>query len=81
MAVVYPLLEQKVNISFYDYTARKICHLPPDQLLVTIPAAQFPKIIAALDRCSAGTAKIEYPQDFKEFLQKRQQRRASSCAG
>jgi len=73
MAVVNPLLTGEVNVSFYDYTARKICHVPPDQLLVSIPAKSLPSIIKSIPACTAGTAKIEYPQDFKQFLQKRQQ--------
>jgi len=81
MAVVYPLLEKQANISFYDYTARKICHLDKDKLLVSIPAAQFPQVVSAIEHCTAGTAKIEYPQDFKEFLQKRQRNKTTACAG
>jgi len=72
MAVIYPLLSGQVNISFYDYTARKICQVEKDKLLISIPAAKFPDVVDSIDKCTAGTAKIEYPQDFKNFLQKRQ---------
>jgi len=71
MAVTYPLLRNEVNVSFYDYTARKICNVDKDKLLVTIPYEEIPKIVDSLDGCSAGRAKIEYPQEFREFLQKR----------
>lgn len=40
-------------------------------LFVIIPAQKIPPIIASMDKCSAGTAKIEYPQGFREFLQKK----------
>ncbi len=69
MAITYPLLEGEVNLSFYDYTARKICNVPRDKLLITIPYKKIPKIIDSIDKCSAGRAKLEYPQDFREFLQ------------
>jgi len=71
MSVMYPLLMGEVNISFYDYTARKMCNVEKDKLLVTIPYKKIPKIIESIDKCSAGRAKIEYPQEFREFLQKR----------
>ncbi|NQU18944.1 DUF169 domain-containing protein [bacterium] len=71
MAIMYPLLTGEVNISFQDYTARKICKMEKDKLLVSIPSQRIPQIIESIDRCSAGTAKIEYPQEFREFLQKR----------
>jgi len=69
MAVMYPLLENEINISFYDYTARKICNVPKDKLLVSIPYRKIPQIIKSIDRCCAGSAKIEYPKEFREFLQ------------
>ena len=68
MAIMYPLISNEVNISFYDYTARKICDVPKDKLLVSIPYKKIPRIIESIDKCSAGRAKIEYPQEFREFL-------------
>jgi uncharacterized protein (DUF169 family) len=71
MAIIYPLWKEELNISFYDYTARKICDVAKDKLLVTIPYKRIPYIIESIARCSAGRAKIEYPQEFREFLQRR----------
>ena len=71
MAIMYPLLTNEVNISFYDYTARKICNIDKDKLLISIPYAMLPKIIENLDHCTAGRAKMEYPQGFREFVQKK----------
>jgi uncharacterized protein (DUF169 family) len=71
MAIIYPLVSGEANISFYDYTARKMCKMEKDKLLVSIPYGLIPAIIKNIDRCCAGTAKVEYPQQFKEFLQKR----------
>jgi len=71
MSIVYPLLTGEVNISFYDYTARKMCNVEKDKLLITIPYAKISKIIESIDKCTAGRAKIEYSPEFREFLQKR----------
>jgi len=70
MTVMEPLLTGEVNLSFYDYTARKLCKVEKDKLLVTIPYAKIPQIVAALDKCSAGSAKIEYPEEFRHLLQR-----------
>jgi uncharacterized protein (DUF169 family) len=71
MAIMYPLLADEVNVSFYDYTARKLCNMEKDKLLVSIPYKRISGIVADLDKCTAGTAKIEYPAEFREFLRKR----------
>jgi len=71
MAIMYPLLTGEVNISFYDYTARKMCGVGKDKLLISIPYKRIAGIVNSLDKCTAGSAKIEYPQEFREFLKKR----------
>ncbi|OGX18355.1 MAG: hypothetical protein A3K83_06360 [Omnitrophica WOR_2 bacterium RBG_13_44_8b] len=71
MNIIYPLLTGEVNLSFFDYTARKMCNVEKDKLLISIPYEKLPAIIANIEKCSAGSAKIEYPQEFREFLQQR----------
>lgn len=71
LAIMYPLLSGETNISFYDYTSRKMCGVEKDKLLVSIPYARIPQMVSNIDKCSAGTAKIEYPREFREFLQKK----------
>jgi uncharacterized protein (DUF169 family) len=71
LSIIYPLASGEVNLSFYDYTARKICNVEKDKLLVSIPYPKIPPIIESIGKCSAGRAKIEYPQEFREFLQRR----------
>lgn len=71
MSIIYPLVSDEVNISFYDYTARKICNVGKDKLLITIPYEKIPQLIESTERCSAGRAKIEFPPEFREFLEKR----------
>jgi uncharacterized protein (DUF169 family) len=71
MSIIYPLVTGEVNLSFYDYTARKMCNLEKDKLIITIPYKKIPQLIESIDKCSAGKAKIEFPAEFREFLQKR----------
>jgi len=71
LSIIYPIVTGQVNISFFDYTARKLCKVEKDKLLVTMPYARIPEIIQNIDKCSGGRAKVEFPQEFREFLQKR----------
>lgn len=71
MSIIYPLLTGELNLSFYDYTARKICNVEKDKLIISIPYKKIPLIIESIDKCTAGRAKIEYPTEFREFLQQR----------
>jgi uncharacterized protein (DUF169 family) len=70
MGIIYPLLTDEVNISFYDYTARKMCNLEKDKLIISVPYKRMPRIMESIDKCSAGKAKIEFPPEFREFLQR-----------
>ena len=71
LSIIYPLVSGQVNLSFYDYTARKICNVEKDKLIISIPYERIPLLIESIDKCTAGTARIEYPQEFREFLQRR----------
>ncbi len=71
LSIIYPLVTAEVNISFYDYTARKMCNVDKDKLIVSIPYAKLPAIVSSIDKCTAGTAKIEFPEEFRQFLQRR----------
>jgi uncharacterized protein (DUF169 family) len=70
MTIMYPLTANEVNLSFYDYTARKLCAVEKDKLLVSIPYSRMPKIIESIETCSAGKGTIEFPPEFRAFLQK-----------
>ncbi len=71
MSVIYPLASGEVNLSFYDYTARKLCNVDKDKLLITVPYRKMPELIQGIAKCSAGTAKVEFPPEFRQFLQQR----------
>ncbi|MBM3251950.1 MAG: hypothetical protein FJZ11_04115 [Candidatus Omnitrophica bacterium] len=71
MAIIDPLVTGELNLSLYDYTARKMCNVEKDKLIVSIPYKMIPKIIESIEKCSSGTAKIEFPPEFRAFLQQR----------
>lgn len=71
LSIIYPLVSGELNISFYDYAARKLCNVEKDKLLVTIPYKKIPQIVSSIDIYSAGRAKIEFPPEFRQFLQQR----------
>jgi len=60
MSIIYPLVTGEPNLSFFDFTARKICKVEKDKLLISIPYARILQITESIDKCSAGCAKIEF---------------------
>ena len=68
LGIMYPLVTGEVNISFYDYTARKLSAIEKDKLLVTLPYDFIPRIMENLDKCTAGTAKLSYPPELRALL-------------
>jgi uncharacterized protein (DUF169 family) len=71
-AVTYPLMTGEINISIMDYIARQMYKFAPEELFVSVPYHHFIGIIESLDKSSAGTAKIQPPQEFmKEIMKKR----------
>jgi len=68
-AITYPLVTGQVNVTFGDITARRFEGFADDELFVTLPLAHLRSAAASLDRCSAGTAPVEIPPEFRRLLQ------------
>ena len=68
MAIAYPLVSGEINVSFLDWTARRMRRYPPDELIMSVPFHKMPEIMEAIPRCTAGTAEIEYPPEFRELM-------------
>jgi len=66
MAIAYPLVSGEVNLSFLDYTARKMKQYDPSELVVTVPSHRMPDLVASIPRCTAGTAETTIPPEFAE---------------
>ena len=69
MAITYPLVSGEINVSFMDYTARKMKGYKPDELFVSIPYHRMAGIIESIPLCTAGTAKAEYPPEFRQLAE------------
>lgn len=67
--VTYPLVTGKVNVSFGDITARRGEKMADDELFVSLPFAALRSAVASIDRCSAGTAKVEIPAAMRRLMQ------------
>ncbi|HUV04243.1 MAG TPA: DUF169 domain-containing protein [Armatimonadota bacterium] len=69
MAVAYPLVSGEINVTFLDWTARRSKPYKPDELIVTVPYHRLHGIAEAIDVCTAGTAKLEIPPEFRRMMQ------------
>lgn len=69
MAVAYPLVSGEVNVSFLDYTARKMKQYDPNELIVSVPFHRMPNLVASIGRCTAGTAQTEIPPEFAHLIE------------
>ncbi len=71
MAVAYPIVSGEINLSLWDYTARRLQKLSEDELTVSVPYHYMHDIVGSIESCSAGTASIE---GLKRMLRAMQQR-------
>lgn len=68
MAVAYPLVSGEINVTFLDWTARRTKPIKSHELIVTVPYHRLHGIVEAIDLCTAGTAKLEIPPEFREAM-------------
>lgn len=67
MVIAYPLVTGEINVSLMDYTDRSHRDYKADELFVTIPYHMMPGLIWSIDRCSAGTASVEFPPELEQL--------------
>jgi uncharacterized protein (DUF169 family) len=68
-AVTYPLVTGRVNVTFGDVTARRMEKFPQDVVFVSFPYSALRNVVESIDRCGAGTAKLEIPEEFRHIEQ------------
>lgn len=66
MAIAYPVVTGNTNVTFGDWTARRMTEFDRNVLFVTVPAERMPNLVAAIPECSAGTASFEMPQEMQD---------------
>lgn len=67
-AVGYPLVSGEINVTFMDWTARRTKPYTADELIVSVPYHRLHGIVEAIDRSTAGTAKMEIPDEFRRIM-------------
>jgi uncharacterized protein (DUF169 family) len=67
MVIAYPLVSGEINVSLMDYTSRKSQDYKAEELFVTIPYHLMPGLMWSVERCSAGTARVEFLPESPEI--------------
>ncbi|UCF78166.1 MAG: DUF169 domain-containing protein [Candidatus Eiseniibacteriota bacterium] len=67
-AVAYPVVSGELNLSLMDYTSRRIRGYGAGDMLVSIPYHRFHGVMRSIDRCTAGRAKMQIPEAFRDSL-------------
>jgi len=51
-----------------DYSARRINHYRPQELLISIPYYHFRDVMGSIDHCTAGRAEMEVPESLRRLI-------------
>jgi len=65
-AIAYPVVTGSTNVTFGDWTARRMQKYDPHTVLVTVPYERMHNLVAAVPLCSAGKAEPEMPREIRE---------------
>jgi uncharacterized protein (DUF169 family) len=65
-AIGYPVVTGKTNLTMGDWTARRMQKYPEDIVFLTIPYERIEGVVQAIPECSAGTAEVVIPENFRE---------------
>ncbi|MFH1151124.1 MAG: DUF169 domain-containing protein [Actinomycetota bacterium] len=68
-AIGYPVMTGNTNVTFGDWTARRMQKYPADAVFVTVPYERMANLVAAIPECSAGNAPVEIPEEFRVALE------------
>ncbi|MBC7229750.1 MAG: DUF169 domain-containing protein [Actinobacteria bacterium] len=64
-AIAHPLVTGRSNVTFGDWTARRMQKYGPDVIFVSVPYERIHNLVEAVPACSAGTAELEIPKGFR----------------
>lgn len=68
-AIAYPVVTGNTNVTFGDWTARRMQKYESDVVFLTIPYERIANLLLAIPLCSAGTADIEIPPEFRAGIE------------
>lgn len=57
--ITYPVVTGRTNVSFGDWTARRMVKFKKDDVFMSVPYERMANLIKAIPECSAGTAELE----------------------
>jgi uncharacterized protein (DUF169 family) len=68
-AIAYPIVTGRTNVTFGDWTARRMQKFASDVVFVSVPYERIHNLIAAVPECSAGSAELEIPQEIQRVME------------
>ena len=66
--VAYPVVTGQTNVSFGDWTARRMIGFRKDVVFVSVPYERMANLVDAIGNCSAGTAEFHMPEGMRRGL-------------
>lgn len=57
--IAYPVVTGRTNVSFGDWTARRMVKFKRDDVFMSVPYERMDNLVKAVPECSAGTARFE----------------------
>jgi uncharacterized protein (DUF169 family) len=70
-AISYPIVSGHTNVTFGDWTARRMQKFASDVVFVSVPYERVHNLAAAVPECSAGSAELEIPEEFRRVVEQR----------
>jgi uncharacterized protein (DUF169 family) len=70
-AIAYPIVTGRTNVTFGDWTARRMQKFASDVVFVSVPYERVHNLVAAVPECSAGSAELDIPEEFRRVLEQR----------
>jgi uncharacterized protein (DUF169 family) len=70
-AIAYPIVTGRTNVTFGDWTARRMQKFASDVVFVSVPYERVHNLAAAVPECSAGSAELEIPEEFRQAMESR----------
>lgn len=68
-AIAYPITTGRTNVTFGDWTARRQQKYDAEVVFVSIPYERVHNLVAAIPECSAGSAPLEIPPEFRRMME------------
>ncbi len=65
-AIAYPVVTGRTNVTFGDWTARRMQKFASDVVFMSVPYERIHNLVAAVPECSAGSAELEIPEGFRQ---------------